>query len=313
MKMNPDSKIYVAGHKGMVGSGVVRELQKQGFKNLVVKDRKEVDLLRQTDVERLFQTEKIEFVFLAAARVGGIVANNTYPADFLYENLQIATNVIKAAADNDTKKLLFLGSSCIYPKFALQPIQEESLLTGSLEPTNEAYALAKIAGLKLCEYYKRQYGKNFISAMPTNLYGTNDNFHPTNSHVIPGMMRRFHEAKMTKQGAVLVWGTGRVRREFLHVDDLSEGLFKLMQDYDGEGTVNIGCGEDQTIAELANMMKKVTGYEGGIEFDSNRPDGTPQKLLDVSRIQSHGWKAKISLEDGLKRTYKWALENRMLV
>lgn len=310
--MTPNSRIFVAGHKGMVGSAVVRALKNRGFENIITKDRSELDLLRQSAVDDFFRSEKIDHVFLAAARVGGIVANDSFPTEFMYENLMIAANVIKASFDHKVEKLLFLGSSCIYPKLAPQPMTEDSLLTSALEPTNEAYALAKIAGLKLCSYINRQYGRPFISAMPTNLYGINDNFHPVNSHVIPGMLRRFHEAKKAKADHVMVWGTGKVRREFLDADDLADALLMLMQKYEGEQTVNVGTGQDLTISELAALVKQVTGYEGEIRYDVSKPDGTPRKLLDTSKINAMGWTATIPLEQGLRRAYTWALEHGKL-
>jgi GDP-L-fucose synthase len=268
-----------------------------------------MNLINQGEVDRFFKEEQIDTVYLAAAKVGGIQANNLYQADFLYENLAIASNVIRASAQYGVSKLLFLGSSCIYPKMAAQPIREDSLLTGSLEPTNEGYAIAKIAGLKLCEMYRRQYGKNFISAMPTNLYGPGDNFHPENSHVIPGMMRRFHEAKLNNAPEVVVWGSGNPKREFLHVDDLADALVLLMEKYESLTTINVGTGEDCSIRELAEIMKEVVGYTGKIVFDTSKPDGTPRKVLDVSRIQALGWKHSHSLRQGLEKTYRWALEN----
>jgi GDP-L-fucose synthase len=306
--MNSQSRIFVAGHRGLVGSAIVRKLQREGHANVVTRTRAELDLTDQAAVRAFFRRERPEFVFLAAARVGGILANATHQADFLYENLAIAANVIRAAADHDTEKLLFLGSSCIYPRDAAQPMREEALLTGPLEATNEGYAIAKIAGLKLCEYYQRQYGKRFISAMPTNLYGPWDNFHPDQSHVIPGMMRRFHEAAAAEFPEVVVWGSGAPRREFLHVDDLADALYLLMQRYEEPGFVNVGTAEDCTIAELAGTMAEVVGYEGKIVFDRSKPDGTPRKLLDVSRIAALGWRARITLAEGLRGTYRWALE-----
>ena len=306
--MKKDSSIFVAGHKGMVGSAIVRKLQLEGHKNILTCARQELNLLNQSEVLNFFKANKVDYVFLAAAKVGGIVANKNFQADFLYENLMIAANVIHAAAAHDVEKLLFLGSSCIYPRLAPQPIREESLLSGPLEATNEGYAIAKIAGLKLCEMYQRQYKKRFISAMPTNLYGTNDNFHPEHSHVIPGMMRRFHEAKIKKEKSVMVWGTGKAMREFLHVDDLANALYTLMERYEESQTINVGTGQDCTIAELAQVMKRTVGYEGDITFDVSKPDGTPRKVLDVSRITALGWKPRYTLSDGLAATYKWALE-----
>jgi GDP-L-fucose synthase len=295
----------------MVGSAIVRKLSGSGFTNVLAPLRQELDYLNQASVEKYFREQKVDAVFFAAAKVGGILANSTYQADFLYENLAMAANVIHASAQNDVKKFLFLGSSCIYPKMAAQPIKEESLLTGPLEPTNEGYAIAKIAGLKLCGMYRRQYGKDFISAMPTNLYGPGDNFHPTNSHVIPGMMRRFHEAKLSGKKEVVVWGTGRPMREFLHVDDLADALLLIMNSYASEETINVGTGVDCTIAELAETMKEVTGYQGEIVFDSTKPDGTPRKVLDVSKLRALGAKEPRSLRQGLEETYRWALEQKV--
>jgi GDP-L-fucose synthase len=307
--MKRDSRIMVAGHRGLVGSALVRKLKAEGYTNLILKPRQELDLFNQVAVDTFFKKEKPEFVFLAAARAGGIGANSAFQADFLYENLMIACNVIHAAAQNDTQKLLFLGSSCIYPKMAPQPIKEESLLTSALEPTNEGYAIAKIAGLKLCEMYRRQYGKNFISAMPTNLYGPGDNFHPEHSHVIPGMMRRFHEAASNGSAEVTVWGTGTPRREFLFVDDLAEALVLLMQKYEDTRTINVGTGEDLTIKELSDLMSDVVGFKGRIKLDPSKPDGTPRKVMDVSRMRSLGWSPRVSLRDGLRLTHEWATKN----
>lgn len=307
--MNKNSKIYVAGHRGLVGSAIVRNLQSKGYTNIITRTHSELDLTDQQAVRRFFEEEKPEYVFLAAAKVGGIHANNTYPADFIYDNLMIECNVIKAAHDFNVKKLLFLGSSCIYPKMAPQPIKEEYLLSGYLEPTNEAYAIAKIAGLKMCQYFKKQYGDNFISCMPTNLYGPNDNFDLQNSHVLPALIRKFHEAKVENKPYVEVWGTGTPRREFLYVDDMADACVFLMENYDGEETVNIGTGEDVTIKELAEIIKEVVGYEGELNFDTSKPDGTPRKLLDVSKLNKLGWKYKIELRDGIEKSYKWYLEN----
>jgi GDP-L-fucose synthase len=306
----PESKIFVAGHRGMVGSAIVRRLASLGYTNLVTRSRQELDLLDQAAVFRFFGEEKPEFVFMAAAKVGGIHANATQQADFLYENLLVAANVIGASANCQVEKLLFLGSSCIYPKLAPQPISEESLLTGPLEPTNEGYAIGKIAALKLCEMYHRQYGKRFISPMPTNLYGPGDNFHPLGSHVIPGMMRRFHEARSQGASEVVVWGSGKPRREFLHVDDLAAACVLLMEQYEDPAPINVGSGGDVTIAELAELMKEVVGFPGRIVFDAAWPDGTPRKLLDISRIQSLGWRPRTSLREGLAATYAWALDHR---
>jgi GDP-L-fucose synthase len=298
--MQKDSKIYVAGANGMVGSAIVRKLRKEGFQNLLTPSSKELDLRSQQAVEKFFSHEKPEYVFLAAAKVGGILANNTYRADFLYENLMIESNVIHQSYFQGIKKLLFLGSSCIYPKLAPQPLKEEALLSGFLEPTNEPYAIAKIAGIKLCESYRLQYGCNFISAMPTNLYGPNDNYDLKNSHVIPALIRKFLEAKNSNETKVEVWGTGTPLREFLHVDDLADACLFLMEKYDGLGFINIGIGEDLTIKELAELVKRIVGFKGEIVFDTTKPDGTPRKLMDVSKINNLGWKYKIQLEEGLK-------------
>ncbi|MFH8038720.1 MAG: GDP-L-fucose synthase [Candidatus Aenigmatarchaeota archaeon] len=307
--MEKSSKIFVAGHRGLVGSAIVRKLQKEGYTNLILKGREEVDLTRQEEVERFFEKERPEYVFLAAAKVGGIHANRTYPAEFIYQNLMIECNVIHSAYKYGVKKLLFLGSSCIYPRECPQPMKEEYLLSGYLEPTNEAYAVAKIAGLKLCQYYKRQYGANFISCMPTNLYGPNDNFDLNTSHVIPALIRKFHEAKIQGKPYVEVWGTGKPLREFLHVDDLADACVFLMKNYDDELWINVGSGEEVSIAKLANMIKEIVGYKGEIAFNPDMPDGTPRKLLDISRLKSLGWERKISLYDGLRSTYEWYVEN----
>jgi len=308
--MKRESRIFIAGHRGLVGSALLRKLESEGYRNLILKTRQELDLLDQAAVHRFFHEERVEYVFLAAAKVGGIVANATYPADFLYENLVLGANVVHAAAENGVEKLLYLGSSCIYPRLAPQPIREESLLTSALEPTNEGYAIAKIATLKLCEKYWHQYQKRFISVMPTNLYGPNDDFHPEASHVIPGMMRRFHEAKAAKAEEVVVWGTGKPMREFLHVDDLAIALVLLMEKYESPEAINVGTGKDCTIAELAETMKAIVGYSGRIQFDPSKPDGTPRKVLDVSRVTALGWEPRYSLKEGLVQTYRWALENR---
>lgn len=302
--LEKNSKIYVAGHRGLVGSAIVRNLKSKGYTNIIGKTHKELDLTNQIAVRKFFQEEKPEYVFLAAAHVGGINANNTHPAEFIYENLEIQNNVIKAAHDFKVKKLLFLGSSCIYPKMCPQPIKEEYLLSGYLEPTNEAYALAKISGLKMCQFFKRQYGDNFISCMPTNLYGPNDNFDLKTSHVMPALIRKFHEAKVNNEPFVEVWGTGKPLREFLHVDDMADGCVYLMEHYDGEQHVNIGTGKEVTIKELAEIIKEVVGFKGELRFNSGKPDGTPRKLLDVSKLESVGWKYKIELVDGIKNTYK---------
>ncbi len=301
--MEKSSKIYIAGHRGMVGSAILRKLQAAGFSNFLLKTSTELDLRRQTEVEQFFHTEKPDYVFLAAAKVGGILANDTFRAEFLYENLMIEANVIHSSWLAGVKKLMFLGSSCIYPKFAEQPLREESLLTGTLEPTNEPYAIAKIAGIKLCDAYRSQYGCNFVSVMPTNLYGPNDNYHPQNSHVLPALIRRLHEAKKSKLPAVTIWGTGSPRREFLHVDDLADACFFLMENYDEPGLVNIGVGEDLSILELTNLVKKVVGFHGQILHDLSKPDGTPRKLMDVSKLHSFGWRAKIGLEEGIRSVY----------
>ena len=307
--MNLDAKIYVAGHRGLVGSAIVRNLEAKGYKNLIYRTHKELDLTNQEAVRRFFEEEKPEYVFLAAAKVGGIHANNTYPADFIYENLMIQNNVIKAAHDFEVKKLLFLGSTCIYPKMAPQPIKEEYLLTGSLEETNEAYAVAKIAGLEMCKFFKRQYGDNFISCMPTNLYGPNDNFDLKNSHVLPALIRKFHEAKVNNSEAVEVWGTGTPLREFLYVDDMADACVFLMENYDGEQHVNIGTGEEVSIRELAETVKEVVGFDGELVFNTEMPDGTPRKLTTVDKLHGLGWKHKVSLDKGIRLAYNWFLEN----
>lgn len=312
-KLTLGSRIFVAGHRGMVGSAIVRALRARGFYNILTRSRAELDLLDQSAVRRFFAGEAPQFVFHAAGRVGGIHANVTYQAEFLYENLVVEANVIHASFDSGVEKLLFLGSSCIYPKLAPQPIQESALLTGTLEPTNEGYALAKIAGLKLCEYYNAQYGRCFISAMPTNLYGPGDKFHPTHSHVIPGLLRRFHEAKVAGASDVVVWGTGKARREFLHVDDLAGALLMLMEKYDDRQTINVGSGEEVTIAALAAAMKDVVGFKGRIVFDASKPDGTPRKALDSSRIRALGWAPSHTLIEGLRSTYEWAKQTNAFV
>ena len=307
--MNKDAKIYVAGHRGLVGSAIVRNLEAKGYKNIICRTHKELDLTNQEAVRSFFEEEKPEYVFLAAAKVGGIHANNTYPADFIYDNLMIQNNVIKAAHDFEVKKLLFLGSTCIYPKMAPQPIKEEYLLTGALEETNEAYAIAKIAGLEMCKFFKRQYGDNFISCMPTNLYGPNDNFDLKNSHVLPALIRKFHEAKENNSEAVEVWGTGTPLREFLYVDDMADACVFLMENYEGEQHVNIGTGEEVSIRELAETIKKVVGFEGELVFNTDMPDGTPRKLTTVDKLHGLGWKHKVSLNEGIKLAYNWFLEN----
>lgn len=302
--MNKRDKIYVAGHRGMVGSAIVRKLQQEGFENIIAKTSSQLDLRNQQDVALFFEEEQPDYVFLAAAKVGGIVANNTYRADFLYDNLMIQNNVIHSAYINNVKKLMFLGSSCIYPKLAPQPLKESYLLTGELEHTNEPYAIAKIAGIKMCDAYRAQYGCNFISVMPTNLYGPNDNYDLQKSHVLPALIRKFHEAKIGGSGAVTIWGTGTPRREFLHVNDLAEACFFLMQEYNEGGFVNIGIGQDVTIKELALLVKEIVGYEGELVFDLTKPDGTPRKLMDVTKLSGLGWKASIPLIDGIKSVYK---------
>ena len=309
--MNRNGKIYVAGHRGMVGSAIVRALEKNGYHNIVIRTHKELDLTRQDAVEAFFAEEKPDYVFLAAAKVGGIVANNEAPADFLYENMILEMNVIHSAFKNNVKKLMFLGSSCIYPRMCPQPIKEEYLLTGALEQTNEAYALSKISGLKYCEYLNRQYHTDYISVMPTNLYGPNDNYHPTHSHVLPALIRRFHEAKVDNLPYVTCWGTGKPLREFLYVDDLADACVFLMNNYSGNETVNLGTGKELTIKELTELVAKVIGYTGGIRWDSSKPDGTPRKLLDVSKLESLGWHYKTELEDGIRLSYQDFLTNPM--
>ena len=304
--MNKDSKIYVAGHRGMVGSALIRQLRQKGFTNIITRTSKELDLRDQVAVKAFFEEQQPEFVLLAAAKVGGIVANNTYKADFIYENLMIESNVIHQAYKAGVQKLLFLGSSCIYPKLAPQPLKEEYLLTGPLEPTNEPYAIAKIAGIKMCDAYRDQYGCNFISVMPTNLYGPNDNYDLNNSHVLPALLRKMHEAKEKGDKEVVVWGSGTPRREFLHADDLAGACLFLMERYNEPGLVNIGVGEDISIKDLAYLVKKVVGFEGDIVFDTTKPDGTPRKLMDVSKLHALGWKAAIPLEEGIRNVYKEA-------
>jgi GDP-L-fucose synthase len=301
--MNKYDKIYIAGHRGMVGSSIVRKLEKEGYTNLVYRTSSELDLRNQDAVNAFFELEKPNYVFLAAAKVGGIQANNIYRADFLYDNLMIEANIIHAAYVHQVEKLLFLGSSCIYPKMAPQPLKEEYLLTDTLEYTNEPYAIAKIAGIKLCENYRKQYRCNFISAMPTNLYGPNDNYDLNNSHVLPALLRKFHTAKLSGSDSVEVWGSGSPKREFLHVDDLAEACYVLMQEYDGEDWFNIGTGEDISIKDLANTIKEVVGFEGQLKFDATKPDGTPRKLMDVSKLHAVGWKHKIELKQGITSVY----------
>jgi len=304
--MNINSKIYIAGHNGMVGSAICRELKLQGYKNIITQSRLELDLLNQNQVKDFFDKTNPEYVFLAAAKVGGIEANRSQPAEFIYENLQIQNNIIHNSYLNKVKKLIFLGSSCIYPKFAKQPIKEEYLLTGELEPTNYAYAIAKIAGVKMCQAYNEQYGCNFISAMPTNLYGINDNFDLKTSHVLPALIRKFHEAKINNAEFVEVWGSGEPKREFLHVDDLAKAcIFLANSDIAHEDIINIGTGQDLSIKDLAELIKKITGFKNKIQFNTNKPDGTPRKMLDVSKINNMGWKAKTNLADGVKRVYGW--------
>ena len=307
--MDKKSKIYVAGHRGLVGSAIVRKLQENGYNNITSKTHSELDLTDSYQVEEFFKNERPEYVFLAAAKVGGILANNTYPADFIFENLKIQNNVIGMAHKYNVKKLMFLGSSCIYPKMCSQPIKEEYLLSGYLEPTNEAYALAKISGLKMCEFFNKQYGTNFISVMPTNLYGPYDNYHPENSHVMPALIRRFHEAKINNSKEVVVWGSGTPLREFLYSEDMADACIHLMDTYEGNDFFNIGTGKEITIKGLAEMVKEVVGYEGTLTFDASKPDGTPRKLLDVTRLSEAGWKYKTELREGIEKAYKWYVQN----
>jgi GDP-L-fucose synthase len=308
--VNPESKVYVAGHRGLVGSAILRRLRGEGCENLVTRTHSELDLTDARAVNAFFEAEKPEYVFLAAAKVGGILANDSYPADFLWENLAIELNVIDASHRHGVEKLLFLGSSCIYPKFAPQPMKEEYLLTGELEPTNEPYAVAKIAGIKLCQAYNVQHRADFISVMPTNLYGPGDNFDLNTSHVLPALIRKFHEAKVSGEPAVTVWGTGTPRREFLHADDLADACVYLMDEYSGSEPINIGVGEDISIKELAELVREVVGYAGEIVHDTTKPDGTPRKLLDVSKLHGLGWRAKVPLGEGIERTYAWFLGSR---
>ncbi|MBW1921010.1 MAG: GDP-L-fucose synthase [Deltaproteobacteria bacterium] len=312
--MEKDAKIYVAGHKGLVGSAIVRKLSSEGYSDLITRSHKELDLTRQADVEAFFRSERPEYVFLAAARVGGILANNTYPAEFIYENLMILGNVIHESYRARVKKLLFLGSSCIYPRDCPQPMREEYLLSGKLEPTNEPYAIAKIAGIKMCQSYNRQYGTKFVSVMPTNLYGPGDNFDLQTSHALPALIRKFHEAKGRDErqvtsdksrGVVSIWGTGKPRREFLYVDDLADACLFIMNNYDEGEIINIGVGKDISIGELAELIKEIVGFEGSIRYDPSKPDGTPRKLLDVSKLESLGWRSKTSLREGIEKTYEW--------
>lgn len=302
--MEKEAKIYIAGPRGMVGSAIMRKLEKEGFTNFVTRTSGELDLRNQQAVADFFEQEKPDYVFLAAAKVGGIVANNTYRAEFLYDNLQIQNNIIHSSYLNGVKKLMFLGSSCIYPKMAQQPLQEDYLLTGTLEETNEPYAIAKIAGIKMCDAYRAQYGCNYISVMPTNLYGYNDNYHPQNSHVLPALIRRFHEAKENGAESVTIWGTGSPKREFLFADDLAAACYYLMENYNEPGLVNIGTGEDLSIKELAELVKETVGFEGTIDFDTSKPDGTPRKLMDVSKLHSQGWKHTIDLPEGISLAYQ---------
>ena len=307
--MNKNDKIYVAGHLGLVGSAIIRKLTEEDYTNIIFRTKEELDLTDQNKVKQFFQEEKPEYVFLAAAKVGGIMANKNYPAEFIYSNLVIATNVIHASYLYNVKKLIFLGSSCIYPKLAPQPIKEEYLLSSSLEQSNEAYAIAKIAGLKLCQHYNVQYQTNYVAVMPTNLYGPNDNYNLEDSHVLPAMLRKFHEAKINNRQTVALWGSGQVKREFLYVDDLADALIFLMNNYDEKEIINIGTGIDLTIFELANIIKDITGFKGEIDWDTSKPDGTPRKLLDISKLEDSGWKAKIDLETGIKNTYEWFIKN----
>lgn len=307
--MEKNSRIYVAGHRGLVGSAIVRNLEANGFTNIITRTHAELDLTNQSDVRKFFEEERPEYVFLAAAKVGGIHANNTYPADFIYDNLMIQNNVIKAAHDFKVTKLLFLGSTCIYPKMAPQPIREEYILTGALEETNEAYAVAKIAGLEMCKFFKRQYGDNFISCMPTNLYGPNDNFDLKNSHVLPALIRKFHEAKVNGAETVEVWGTGTPLREFIYVDDMAAACVFLMENYDGEQHVNIGTGEEVSIRQLAETIREVVGFKGELVFNTDMPDGTPRKLTTVDKLHGLGFMHKVSLNDGIRMAYEWFLEN----
>lgn len=302
--MNVDSKIYIAGHKGMVGSAIFRKLKKEGFSNIIFRESKELDLQNQNSVNEFFNNEKPEFVFLAAAKVGGIQANTDYPGEFIYNNIMIQTNIIHASYMNKVKKLLFLGSSCIYPKFAPQPIPEEALLTGTLEPTNDAYALAKITGIKMCQAYNKQFGTNFISVMPTNLYGPNDNYHPINAHVLPALIRRIHEAKLNKDNEIVFWGSGKAYREFLYVDDLADACFFLMNNYSESKHINIGFGEDISIQDLVHLVAEIIEFKGTILNDPSKPDGTPKKLLDSSKLFSLGWRPKINLHEGIKLAYE---------
>lgn len=309
--MEKNSPVYIAGHKGMVGSALHRKLLASGYRNIITSTSAELNLCDQHAVSDFFAEKKPQYVFLAAAKVGGIVANSTYKAEFLYNNLQIQSNIINSSYVNGVKKLLFLGSSCIYPKMAAQPLKEDYLLTGPLEETNEPYAIAKIAGIKLCDAYREQYGCNFISVMPTNLYGYNDNYHPQNSHVLPALLRRFHEAKQARTDSVTIWGSGSPKREFLFADDLADACYYLMQNYDGSGLINIGTGNDLSINELAHVIKKIVGFKGQIRFDTSKPDGTPRKLLDVSKLHNMGWHHSIDLEHGIELAYQDFLSRKI--
>jgi len=309
--MQKNERIFVAGHKGLVGSAIVRKLQAEGYPNLILRSHKELDLMRQAEVEAFFRREKPEYVFLVAAKVGGILANNTYPATFIYENLLIESNVIHSAYAAGTKKLLFLGSSCIYPRDCAQPMKEEYLLSGKLEPTNEPYAIAKIAGIRMCQSYNRQYGTKFVSVMPTNVYGPGDNFDLETSHALPALIRKFHDAKMEGNNVVTVWGSGTPRREFLHVDDLADACLFIMKHYDENEMINIGVGKDITISELSELIKQIVEFNGEIRYDNSKPDGTPRKLLDVSRLDALGWQPKIPLREGIEMTYRWYVEEEM--
>ncbi len=307
--MDKNSKIFVAGHRGLVGSAIVRELNKQGYSNLILKTREELDLTDQAKVKKFFEGEKPDYVIDAAAKVGGIVANSMYQADFLYQNLQMQANLIHFSHESRVKKLLFLGSSCIYPRESKQPIKEEYWLTGKFEPTNSAYAIAKSTGIMMCDKYREQYGDDFISAMPTNIYGLGDNFHPENSHLVPAIMRRMHEAKINKSKSVIIWGTGTPKRELLFSEDLAEACVFLMNNYSDYGHINVGTGDDLTIREIAESIREVVGFEGELEFDTSKPDGMPRKVMDVSKLNNLGWSAKTNLKDGLEKMYKWYLEN----
>lgn len=310
--MNKSDKIYIAGHRGMVGSAISRKLKEEGFENIITRSSKELDLRNQQAVNNFFREEKPDYVFLAAAKVGGIIANNTYRAEFIYDNLMIEANIIHSAWEQHSKKLMFLGSSCIYPKLAPQPLKEDYLLSGYLEETNRPYAIAKITGIELCDAYRAQYGCNFISVMPTNLYGPNDNYHPQNSHVLPALLRKFITAKVEEKPSVEIWGSGTPKREFLHVDDLADACYFLMQHYNEPGLINVGVGNDISIKDLAVLVKEIVGYAGEIKMDASKPDGTPRKLMDVSKLNNFGWKAKINLEQGIKMVYEEIMEKNVL-